>query len=205
MPLTARTPPPPKIRTYSTFPSTLLIDGIELDVLVKRMTNTEFDAFADDFARWSDPRGPEESPEARRERETEAASWMRAALDDYLQIVSGQLEHDGASVTKGGQLLDIYGGRLDVAPQALSVVYMENRVGEAQKKTYRSALASRLGLLSALQPAAPGNALDSTVGNAEAPDSAPRAGATAPSRSMSSGMTDRSSSGPARSARSRRK
>src|SRR5262245_24118736 len=118
----------PKIRTQSTFKSTLTIDGNLIDVRVKRMNNIEFDAFADGFARTGEPRGPEETADDRRARERASADWMREALNENLTIVPGQIEHDGREITKGGDLLDIYGGRLDVVPQALALVFGENRV-----------------------------------------------------------------------------
>ncbi|HWK09905.1 MAG TPA: hypothetical protein VNR64_07635 [Vicinamibacterales bacterium] len=180
----------PKIRTQSTFKSTLLIDDVAIDVRVKRMTNTEFDAFADGFAKWSDPRGPEETPEARAQREQESAVWMREALDAYLSIIPGEIEHDAREITKGGELLDIYGGRMDVVPQAIALIYGENRVSEKKKETYRSRLASRFGSTNEPPPTGNGDRADLTAAAADVPASIGDAGATAPPSAASSGTTD---------------
>jgi hypothetical protein len=168
----------PKISTQSFFPSTLVIDGVSVDVRVTRMTNTQYDTFAREFAQWSDPRGPEPSAEDAAAREAQSNAWTREALNAYLAIVPGEMEHEEQPVVKGGQLLDIYAGRDDVVPQALALVLLENRVSEAQKKTYKLALVSRLGSTSEPQQTDTGSAPASTVDVAE-----PR-GSVAPEAAM---------------------
>lgn len=159
--------------TQSFFPTELVIDGARVAVRVKRLTNTQYDTFAREFAAWDDPRGSQElSAEEQRTREDDGAAWVRQSLDDYLQIVEGEWEHDGEPVLRGGQLLDIYGGRIDVVPQAMALVLLENRVSEAQKKTYRSVLASRLGSETALPTTDTGSAPVSTVSDVAPSDSA---------------------------------
>jgi hypothetical protein len=180
----------PKIRTQSTFKSTLTIDDVAVNVRVVRMTNDQYDAFSEGYDRWTAPRGPEETPDERRARERASAQWLREALDTYLQIVPGEMEHDGREITKGGDLLDIYGGREDVIPVALVTVLLENRMSEAQKKTSRLLLASAFGSTNAPLPAAAGDAAASTVGNADANASTSAAAVTALPSDASSGTTD---------------
>jgi hypothetical protein len=181
----------PKIRTQSTFKSTLTIDDVLIDVRIKRMNNAEFDAFAEGFAKAAEPRGPEESPDARRARERESADWMREALNENLTIVAGQIEHDGREITRGGNLLDIYGGRLDVVPQALALVFGENRVSEKKKETYRSLLVSQFGSIEEPPtPAADGTGAVSTAARVDAKGSTEAGAATAGQNDASSGTTD---------------
>lgn len=180
---------PPKIRTESTFPTTLEIDGVAIDVRVKRMTNTEFDAFSAGLDRWSQPRGTDESPEAHQAREAASATWMREALDAYLTIVPGEYEHCGREITQGGELVDIYAGRLDVVPQAIALVFTENRLSEAKKKASRLALASQLGLPSAPPPTAPGDAPAPIAAGVEPSGSAPIAAVANAPHDGSSGTT----------------
>ena len=197
----------PKIRTQSTFPTTLSIEGVEIAVRVKRMTNVEFDAFQSGMDRYGDPRGPQrpdETLEARQARVMEADAWIRQVLDAYLAIVPGELEHDGREITRGDDLLDIYGGRVDVLGQALMIVGAENRLTVEQKKTYKSELASFLGFASEPPPAAPGDAPKPIAAAAVPSSSAPAAAATASaSPGASSGTTDPSSSEPVPFDRSR--
>lgn len=180
----------PKIQTQSTFKTTLTIDDVEIDVRVKRMTNIEYDAFQEGFARWSTPRGTEETPDAYQAREAASGVWMREALDTYLSIVPGELEHDGREITKGGDLLDIFGGRVDVVPQAFVTVMVENRMTEAQKKTSRLALASRLGLSNELPQKDIGDGPAPTAASAEPSVSAPAEAATESPSDGLSGTTD---------------
>ncbi len=193
--------PDPKIRTQSTFPTTLMIDGQQIAVRVKRMTNTEYDAYIAGLDRLSVPRGPEETPEARRVREAECDAWLRQALDDYLSIVPGEMEHDGREVTKGGELPTIYGGRTDVVPQALALVAMENHLTDAEKKSSRLRLASLAGSASGLPATDTGAGPAPTAAVAAPPDSAPAAAVMGDAGAKSSGMTAPSSCGAALSAR----
>lgn len=133
----------PKIVTKSYFPSTLHIDGVSIDVRVTRLTNDQHDEFLKGFSRWMDPRGSEPvSDEAESAALQTDRAWMVDALTRYLQIEPGQMEHEGAEVTSGGELITIYGfRRSDVIAQALLTIIGENSLKEAQKKTYASALA----------------------------------------------------------------
>lgn len=166
-----------KLELRSTFPTVLKIDGVEIDVRVKRMTNIEFDGFWAEFSKYGQPRGPEEDAAARAQREAQSAQWVREVLDEFLTILPGQIVFDGREVVKGGELCALYGGRHDVIPQALSVLSLENTLSESEKKTYRSRLDSRIGSETASVPAASGPApaaiappvdVSSSVENADA-------------------------------------
>ncbi len=180
----------PKIRTQSMFPTTLTIDDAGVEVRVKRMTNAEYDSFAEGLDRWGAPRGVDESAEARRARESQAAAWMREVLDAYLLIVPGEMEHEGREITKGGELVDIYGGRQDVMLRALTLVMLENRLSEAEKKTSPQLRALRHGSPSVLPQMDTGAAPGSIVDAAEPRASAPVAAVMEPSSAGSSGTTD---------------
>jgi hypothetical protein len=181
-----------KLQTFSTFPAQLHIDGVAIAVCVKRLTNTEFDAYTEAFDRWMrSPRGPEETADERREREKAAEAWMREVLEAYLSIERGEYEHDGREVTSGGELFDIFFARQDdVAVQALTVIHCENRLSEAQKKTYQSLLASQFGSMSAPPKTGDGNAAASTAGSADENDSTSAAAVTESLNDDSSGTTD---------------
>jgi hypothetical protein len=182
---------PAKLQLSSTFPASLVIDGFELAVRVARLTNDQFDAYAAAFSRWDEPRGSEpEAPEAKAAREAEIEAWMRASLRDYLTVDSDQLSIDGASVTHGERLFELFRNREDVVPQALCVILFENRLSEAQKKTYKSLLDFRFGLRSAPPLTATGSAPAPTADVAEPSGSAAAAGATAEASRESSGTTD---------------
>lgn len=180
----------PKLKTKSTFDSVLTIDGAELAVEVRRMTNDDFDAYMKGFALWSDPRGPEQTPEEAEQRRGTIQAWIREALHENLQIVEGEYEHNGKAVTDGAQLMDIFGPREDVIPQALTLIACENRIAEAQKKSSRSLLASAFGSLSAPLRVGTGSAPASTAAAAAPTDSAPSAAATALCDGPSCGTTD---------------
>ena len=179
----------PKLRTQSFFPSTLTIDGVEIAVRVKRLTNTQCDAYAEALAATGTPRGPEDTPDAAREREAAAANWARESLDAYLSIVPGEYEHDGREVTKGGELIEIFGARQDVVPMALALILLENRLSEAQKKTSRLALAIRFGSANAPQTVASGSVPEPIAENVAPPTSAEPADATAHDSDELSGTT----------------
>ena len=181
----------PKLRTRSDFPSELLIDGVPIAIHVKRLTNDEYDAFCLGYDRWADPRGvpADETAEQKKAREADITAWMRTALA-FLTIDAGEYEHDGQPVTAGEQLYDIFFAREDVVPQALSLVLIENKVAEAQKKIYRSALVSQLGWQSARLPAGTGDAPASAADAAAPSGSAPAGDATDAPCGVSSGTTD---------------
>lgn len=195
----------PKLKTFANFPTYLRIDGARIDVQIKRQTNLEATAWAASLQRWSDTPGPDgETPEQRLTREQATEAELRVALDHYLTILPGQMQHEGQPVTRASQLLDIYGGRFDVVPQAIALITAENRLTDAEKKTYRSVLDSSLGLPSEPESTANGSAPATTAANAAAPASARHAAATAVDGVMSSGTTGPSRSGRALSGRSRR-
>lgn len=183
--------PDPKIRLLKAFPSVLVIDDAQIDVRVKRLTNKEFDEYATQFAAYGDARPTEtpRTPVQTAELEEANRVWVRDVLDRYVEILPGQLDDAGHDVTRSGELLDLFGGRLDVVPQALALILLENRVSPKKKETLRSGLVSMLGLL-ADPSAAPGNAPAPTVDAAEPPRSADLVAATAPSSDASSGTTD---------------
>lgn len=181
-----------KISIHSYFPTVLVIDGEQLDVRVRRMGNREFDRFAKQFAEHSAPRGvvEDETAEAKDAREEADREWMREALRTNLTILPGQIEKDGAELADAGDLLDLYGGRIDVVPQALGLVWGENHLSAAQKKTFRSVLGSNLGFTAPPPTAAAGSAPAPTAANAEPSDSAAAAPATGDLPAESSGTTD---------------
>lgn len=137
----------PKLRTSATFPSCILIDGARIDVRIKRLTNLEFVEFQENYTRWAEaPRGAaSETSEAAAERNRGADAWMRDVLRRFVTLPAGQLEHDGRGVSDASELVDIFGGRFDVVPQLIALIFAENRLSAAEKKTFRSALDSQLG------------------------------------------------------------
>ena len=153
---------PPKLTTKNYFPAVLTIDGVEINVRITRMSNAVYDEFKMGFDRWGNPRGSAPAtPEAAAAENDATRAWLGDALHRFLTIESGQLEHDNQDITDGARLLEIYGGRSDVVPQALALINGENVVKESEKKSFRLRLASLLGSESALQPMDSGPALDS--------------------------------------------
>lgn len=177
----------PKIRLQKTFKSVLVIDEAQIDVCVKRMTNREFDDFAVVFMALNKTDDPPLSKEAKALAEQETRQWIRDALDAYLTIAPGQIDDAGSDITKGGDLLDLFGGRLDIVPQALGLIYGENRVSEKKKEAYRLGLGLSLGLLEATASAATGSAPATTADAAEPTSSAPDEAATDSASDASSG------------------
>lgn len=167
--------PEPKLKLLKSFPSVLVIDEQKIDVRVKRLTNREFDEFSLMFARFGEdkPDDPTITAAAKAEAEEANRVWMRAALDGYMTIAPGQIDNAGEDVTKGGDLVDLFGGRMDVAPQALALILFENKVPEKKKESLRLLLASSLGLVQAAASAATGSAPAPTAEGAEPPISAP--------------------------------
>jgi hypothetical protein len=182
----------PKLRIASTFPAVLYIDGAALDVRVKRMTNAEFDDFELGYDKWSSATaGPEPETVAQRiARQRGAEAWLRETLAANLTIADGQLVKDDQPVTDGAELLSLFGARRDVVPSALTVIYMENRLSEEEKKTYRSALASLITSLTAPLEAASGTAPAPTAASAAPPHSASAAAVMDGAGAPSSGTTD---------------
>jgi hypothetical protein len=184
-----------KLNLKSQYDSSLVIDGASIDVHVRRMSNKEFDRFAAEFARYKEdgpPRGSSSpaTPEQQEAFEEERRLWMKARLSQDLTIGAGQIAYDGRDITNGGELLDLYGGRADVVPMAIALIWMENHLSEAKKKRFRSQLASSLGSLGAPPETAPGDAPASTVASADPKASADPAPATDGQPSDWSGTTD---------------
>jgi hypothetical protein len=182
-----------KLNLKSQYDSSLVIDDASIDVHVRRMTNKEFDRFAAEFARYQadGPRGS--SPVTAEEKaafEEERRVWIKATLSQDLTIGAGQIAYEGRDITNGGDLLDLYGGRPDVVPLAIALIWMENHVSEAKKKRFRSHLVSSLGSLAAPPETAPGDAPASTVASADPKDCADHAPVTDGPPSELSGTTD---------------
>jgi hypothetical protein len=182
-----------KLNLKSQYDSSLVIDGASIDVHVRRMNNKEFDRFAADFSRYQAD-GPRGSSPATAEQqaafEEERRVWIKATLSQDLTIGAGQIAYENRDITNGGDLLDLYGGRADVVPMAIALIWMENHLSDAKKKRFRSQLASSLGSLGALPETAPGDAPASTVASADPKDSADHAPATDDQPSELSGTTD---------------
>lgn len=184
-----------KIQTLSRFPSELVIDGIAIKIEICRLTCAEFDAFAAQYERFGYSEGPTPATpltaEEQRQIEDEARRWVKNTLEANLFVVAGEMTHDGRDVAElgGGALLDIYGGRRDVVPQALGLIYLENRGGEKKKVILRSRLVSALGSLPEHRTETAGSAPDSTAEPAGAKASADPVAATAPASDASSGET----------------
>lgn len=178
-----------KLSTVGYFPSTITIDGAELKVRIKRMSNAEWDAFREKYDTLGRPRGSGEESEAdAKAREASALVWVREALA-YLTIEKGEFEHDGREVTNGVDLIDIFAGRLDVVPQAIAVIYGEHVIAAPKKKTFMSLLASQLGYATVPPTTTTGNAPAPTATSAEPSSSAPDADATANVDALSCGTT----------------
>jgi hypothetical protein len=184
-----------KISLTDYFPTVLLIDEARIDVRVRRLSNREFDCYARELDEHGVRRGvtddaTAEARAARDVREEQDRAWIRQALAANLTILPGQILHNNQELVDAGALLDLYGGRLDVVPQALSLIWGENHLSEAKKKDFRQLLDSTLGCI----PTPPTVALGSAPARA-ATDAAPRAcaepeAATDVPLSDSSGTTD---------------
>lgn len=169
-----------KVRGF--YPVTLIIDGEEIVLRIKRMNMEEHSEFKTRFAKVSIPTltrfvsrknsGPEQeqndkgeykipfeeialkrieelSPEKRAEYETcaredeeEAKAFLVFVCEQFVTVERGLLEElpDGKeqSITKGIDLLRIFGARQDVIQQILEAVRRENEMDLEQKKTWRS-------------------------------------------------------------------
>jgi hypothetical protein len=143
-------------------------------------------AYQADGPRGSSPATAEQQAAFEEERRV----WIKATLSQDLTIGAGQIAYEGRDITNGGDLLDLYGGRADVVPMAIALIWMENHLSDAKKKRFRSQLASSLGSLGALPETAPGDAPASTVASADPKDSADHAPATDDQPSELSGTTD---------------
>jgi hypothetical protein len=182
-----------KLSLKSYWPSTLLIDDQEIAVRVRRLRNTEFDAFATEFETFqSQQRGSADaSPldaDAKAKRAAEQDAWLRKALREYVVIEDGELSVDDRPVTDASELVDLYGGRADVAPQAVALIWAENHVPAAKKKAFTSLLVSALTSLVRL-PEAPGDAPAPTAVSADPSASAEAEPVTANPPVESSGTT----------------
>lgn len=180
---------PAKLQTFSRFPITVYVDGVELAGSVKRLTLAELDAFMREM---ETPRGSEtETPTERAAHNEASRSFSRASLEAYFTLQDGEYTHDGASVTGGGQFYDLFCTRKDdeVIPQILAAILLENRLSDEQKKSYRQLFASRYGSTTEPRPTTPGDAPDSTADSAAPSASVDHAAATASLANASSGMT----------------
>jgi hypothetical protein len=173
------------------FSTELVIDDVALKVRVPRMTNREFDAFAKEFAEYGTPRGPAESEPLDQAalREERQREWIRRTLGSYLVIEPGELQDESGRDVPAPELLDLYGGRTDVVPQALGLIFAENHVSEAKKKTFRLLLVSSLGSVAESRLAALGGAPEPTVESVAPPSSVPPVAATDEPSDASSGTT----------------
>lgn len=180
-----------KLSLQPFYPSTLVIDGVEIAVQVKRLSNRAYDKFASEFATYQSTVGTATRTKEEQEKfELEQDAWMRATLRDMVTIVAGELDVAGRAVTDASELLDLYGGRTDVAPQGIALIFAENHVSASKKRAFMSGLVSALGSLRELPETAPGGALEPTAASAEPSGSAPVEAATVESSGESSGMTD---------------
>ncbi len=158
-----------KVRSY--FPVTLNVDGEEIMLRVKRMTLNEFFDYNAMLARVGRPTAQrftsqsvdtpdkhehwlaELTPEKRAEYqaaanadEAEAKDFIVDVFSRFVTVERGLTEEtpDGTerSITKGEDLLRVFGARQDVLGQVMEAVRRENTLDASQKKALKSRVAS---------------------------------------------------------------
>lgn len=111
-------------------------------------------------------------------RARELATWTAEKIKQYLTIVPGELDVDGEPVLTGADFLKLYGGRANLLTQAISLIWVMNKLPVHVGKSYVSLSASQP--TSEGQPPAPaGPKPELTVDGAKPEASVETEGATA--------------------------
>lgn len=202
---------------------TLPIDERHVTIRIRALTVAEFEAFQTQFFAYgfngSQTRGtlpdgvaedPAEAAAKAREHDLQCRAWVAQVFADYVRVPFGALtetniEDEGLEterevqvpVTTGTSLLRLYGNREDILPAILALIWGENRLTEAQKKTWRSRLVSNISSLNTPLTVALGLGPVSTAAPVAPSSSAAPEDATASSGAESSSIPDQSSSEPA--------
>ena len=141
------------LRIFSYFRSTIVIDGEDIAIRVKRLTPQESLNFKREFQRVSQPAAtaPEaetrEQQAAREQQEYDLAvsaqGFVTKSISDYVTVEPGHLIEDDSqeSFTDGGTLVRLFGSRDDVLQELLLIINFENRLNADQKTHWKSRLA----------------------------------------------------------------
>lgn len=202
---------------------TVPIDGQAVRVVVKQLTDGEYQAFASTFnaimlrqalpidrrehethltdaqvlAKRQAELTADQAREARERKQAEnaeAAAWTVGTITDYVTFEPGQgITIDGEEVLTGAQIAEVYASRDDVMASLVSQVYLQNTLGPEQKKRLQSRLDSAASSAESI-PETDGPRPAPTV-DAVAPSTtaATATAATTEPETTSSGTTARSS------------
>lgn len=138
------------LRVASIFKTTTVIDGEIIPIAITRLNPDQAVQFNQDFsrmARAATKAVPDnETPDQRAARELAAEEAERAAkkflataIGDYVAVEAGHIFVDDAqeSITKGDDLVRLFGSRDDVLSDLLMQIFMENRLNAEQKANWR--------------------------------------------------------------------
>lgn len=182
-----------KLKAGGPFKPLIQIDGVEIQIIVSRLSGTEWEEFHKNMRKFgfdeSEQRGAEKPPNP--EFDAEAEAWMKKCLAEYVKLPVGEIEDENdVPVTDGMGLYRLYSARMDVIPQVLMLIWIENRLPENRKNVLRSRLASELGSTPVLRKTDIGPKPDSAATDADNSNSASDGDATENQPEPSSGTTE---------------
>lgn len=130
------------IKAY--YPVTIEVDGDPIVVHIARMSTVAIDAVERQMRRLGFDIASMAPVAADPSAQDEVAAFLTQVIVDNVSLPAQQIaiEAEDGTVTEvrtGAQLVAQYGGRDDVVPLMLALIWGENRLAEAQKAQYRAA------------------------------------------------------------------
>ncbi|HXG88766.1 MAG TPA: class I SAM-dependent methyltransferase [Vicinamibacterales bacterium] len=145
------------LRLSSTYNTTIVIDGEVIPIKIARLNPQQAIDFNRDFARMGRANDSAKAPvpegelgdarQAREQRaeedERSAKTFVVEAISQYVAIEPGHIVEDDSpeSITKGADLVRLFGARDAMLSELLMIIFMENKLDAEQKANWRTRLA----------------------------------------------------------------
>lgn len=140
------------LKIYTKFDTNIVIDSEIIPLRIKRLGPDEAIDFNRTFqrnARWANTVAPkEETDEQKAKREAhdeemdkESRLFIVRSITNYVETLPGHLFLDDEEVTKGADVVRMFGAREDVLSELLSLIFLENRLDAQDKSDWKVKLA----------------------------------------------------------------
>ena len=128
---------------------TIDIDGATIKLLVRRIPMHELSLIEQEMQALGFSLDGQFRAGTAPDDQARAEQWLAKVISENVKLPPGELEVEDdeggiTSVLTGAELLTLFGGRSDILPQLVGIVYGENKIPEAKKQEFRAELQAHL-------------------------------------------------------------
>ena len=129
-----------KVTVKRWLPASVLFEGEQINIEVKRQSLGEFLAFESEYFTYARPMpGGFEAPADEVEKRTKSMlAWLEESFTKFVRVPTGEVNDEGSAVTEGKALHDLASGQLDFKIDVMNQIWSHNRFGEEVRKKLRS-------------------------------------------------------------------